>query len=424
MWLSTRGKILALITTTVITLVLLTAFLQAQKVSFGIIFLIVVLVLSLSYLQLYKLFRPLNQILENLAPLDGIRALPYDQYQPMSIKSGDEFGHLAEVFNRVLLDMKKLVEREKEAVRDLLEVVDAIVHGDLSKRAPVQSKDELGKLAEAINKMTADLQRAQDEIKEYQRDLEKKVEERTRELQNVNMRLRREMAEKEDFLRAVSHDLGAPLRNILGIANMIERKFGNELTDEVRDRLRRISKNAQQELELIAELLELSRIKTRRQQFEPVDIKQLLQQIQDNFSYALEEHNIQLVLQNNYPVIIAEKNRIKQVFQNLIDNAIKYIGERADPRIEIGYANFNGMHKFWVKDNGRGIRKEDQQTIFHVFRRVKDPKIATIPGKGVGLTTVKSIIETYNGEIWVESELGQGSTFYFTLDKMTVQDAA
>ncbi|OQX57904.1 hypothetical protein B5M50_05220 [candidate division KSB1 bacterium 4484_219] len=83
MWLSTRGKILALITTTVITLVLLTAFLQAQKVSFGIIFLIVVLVLSLSYLQLYKLFRPLNQLLENLAPLDGIRALPYDQYQPI-----------------------------------------------------------------------------------------------------------------------------------------------------------------------------------------------------------------------------------------------------------------------------------------------------------------------------------------------------
>ena len=249
------------------------------------------------------------------------------------------------------------------------------------------------------------------------KQLERKVKERTEQLEKTNRKLLREMTEKEDFLRAVSHDLGAPLRNIAGMASSLIKRYNKTLDEGAQYRLERIQSNADKEMELIQELLELSRIKTKREIFEYINLQNLVQGIKEEFEFQLETKAIELNIDNSLPMIYCEKNRIKQIFMNLIDNAIKYIGDTEKPRIDIGYNVEDNKITFWIKDNGMGIKKEDHQRIFHVFRRGKGREFAKVEGKGIGLASVKSIIENYNGELWVESEEGIGSTFYFTIPK-------
>jgi len=240
----------------------------------------------------------------------------------------------------------------------------------------------------------------------------------------ANKRLSSEIAEKEDFLRAVSHDLNAPLRNISGMATMLLMKSRDKFDAEIIHRLERIQKNVEAETDLIAELLELSRIKTRRQKMEPVDVNQLISDIGDVLENDLRSKGIDLVVDNKLPVVQCEKARLRQVFQNLIDNAIKYMGDKPGKAIHVGCNVRVTETEFYVRDTGIGIDPEDISKVFFVFRRGKNTAACNVPGKGVGLASVKSIIETYNGTIWVESELGTGSMFRFTINGKFVGGAA
>ena len=121
-------------------------------------------------------------------------------------------------------------------------------------------------------------------------------------------------------------------------------------------------------------------------------------------------------MDSNLPVLTCERPRLRQVFQNLIDNAIKYMGDRATKEIHVGCESRPSEIEFFVRDTGIGIDPEDLDKVFFVFRRGKNTQTANIAGKGVGLASVKSIIETYNGKIWVESKLGEGSVFRFTIN--------
>ncbi len=240
------------------------------------------------------------------------------------------------------------------------------------------------------------------------------------EIENTNRRLIKEMREKEEFLRIVSHDLGAPVRNISGIAASIVRKYGESMGDDVKDRLARVQRNAEHELGLIQDLLELSRIKTRRGRFEEVDLGALVKGIGDGLSNQLEEKGIRFKIAENLPTVFCERNRMMQVFQNLIDNACKYMDSNKNPRIEVGFEELDDSYRFFVSDNGIGIREEDQERIFYVFNRVRNPASSQVEGKGVGLSAVKAIVEAYGGEVWVESPpkgTRKGSRFYFTLAK-------
>src|SRR5687768_11207197 len=233
-----------------------------------------------------------------------------------------------------------------------------------------------------------------------------------------------EIAKKEDFLRAVSHDLNAPLRNISGMATMLLMKSRDKFDPEIIHRLERIQKNVEAETELIAELLELSRIKTRRQKMEPVDVNVLVNDIGDVLENDLKSRGIELVVDNKLPVVQCERARLRQVFQNLIDNAIKYMGDKPGKAIHVGCSGRVTETEFYVRDTGIGIDPEDVSKVFFVFRRGKNTAACNVPGKGVGLASVKSIIETYNGTIWVESELGKGSTFRFTINGKFVPSTA
>jgi signal transduction histidine kinase len=171
------------------------------------------------------------------------------------------------------------------------------------------------------------------------------------------------------------------------------------------------------ETDLITELLELSRIKTRRQKMEPVDIGAMVTELAEMFENDLKTQGIRFVIDTPLPVLTCERARMRQVFQNLVDNAIKYMGDARGVReIHVGCRTRSSEAEFYVSDTGIGIDPEDLDQVFFVFRRGRNTAANNIVGKGVGLASVKSIIETYSGTIWVESAPGQGSTFRFTIN--------
>lgn len=316
-----------------------------------------------------------------------------------------------------------LVQRIFLPIRELVDATRKITGGDLDTRVAVHRTDVIGDLARSFNEMVMwvkkqrqDIIAANEKLAEANRDLEAKVEQRTAQLETANKRLASEIAEKEDFLRAVSHDLNAPLRNIAGMATMLLMKNRDKFDEDVVHRLERIKKNVDVETELIAELLELSRIKTRRQKMESVDVEALVWELRGIFENDLKTRGIDLVVDSALPPMDCERARIRQVFQNLVDNAIKYMGDRVERRIHIGCAVRMTEVEFYVRDTGIGIEPDDLDKVFFVFRRGRNQQVQNIAGKGVGLASVKSIIETYNGKIWVESQVGKGSTFRFTIN--------
>lgn len=299
--------------------------------------------------------------------------------------------------------------------RKLAATMRQVAAGDFSVRAERPGSDQTGELASSFDSMVESLHASQERLRQAKAALERKLVERTGELEMTNNRLREEMAEKEDFLRAVSHDLGAPLRNIAGMAAMIGMKWREQLPEEVLARLQRIQANVEVQTGLIGELLELSRIRTRPETRELVDLGELMEDIRGTFEHELKAKDIEMRIHPPMPKLYVERKRMRQVFQNLVDNAIKYMGAKPHGKIDVGYGETPDMHVFHVADNGPGIAPEEQQTIFHIFRRAPAAATANVPGKGIGLALVKSVVSNYDGRVWVEPRPTGGSVFYVAL---------
>ncbi|QNN21099.1 HAMP domain-containing histidine kinase [Planctomycetales bacterium ZRK34] len=296
--------------------------------------------------------------------------------------------------------------------------------GERFEHVDIRREDEIGMLARSFNAMAENLSAIQNALINANEQLEHKVAQRTRELEKANTRLEQEMVEKDQFIRAVTHDLGAPLRNIDGLASMLMLKHKAHLEEDVLSKLERISANVKAENELLNDLLELSRIKTRQGRKHDIDLQEVINSIRDSLGFDLESHRIELCVDASMPALHAERNRIRQVFQNLIDNAIKYMPDEATERkISVG-AERGHDHEwiFHVRDTGHGIAEKDQQDIFQVFRRARYSGNPHAAGRGVGLATVKTIIEHYGGTIWVTSKPPHGATFFFTLDPQYIHD--
>jgi len=208
-------------------------------------------------------------------------------------------------------------------VHRLVQVSRGLARGDFSMRCDIHTTDQIGQLGLAFDTMASEIARNRAELVAANEDLERKVALRTLEWQRTNVRLREEMAEKEDFLRAVSHDLSAPLRNIAGMATLILTKWRDTLPEDVMARLSRIQANVEVQSSLIAELLELSRIRTRPEKRSPVDLAALMEELASGFEYELQARGIDLAIRRPLPTLYVEKTRIRQVFQNLVDTAIK-----------------------------------------------------------------------------------------------------
>jgi two-component system sensor histidine kinase/response regulator len=300
-------------------------------------------------------------------------------------------------------------------IRRLVTATGRLADGDFSVRTDIAGNDELAELAGSFDAMAEKLHASQQALRRANESLEVKVAQRTAELKRANRRLRGEMTEKEEFLRAVSHDLNAPLRNIAGMATMILMKWRDDLPEEVLARLQRIQANIQIETDLLGELLEISRIRSRPQKREWVELGALLAEVRGAFEYELKQRSIALDIDCGMPALHVERNRIRELFQNLIDNAIKYMSPRPDGRIRVGYQLADGMHRFWVADNGPGVAPEERERIFTVFRRAANAAQTGVPGKGVGLAVVRTIVGNYDGRVWVESNSPEGAVFFVEL---------
>lgn len=336
-----------------------------------------------------------------------------------------------------------LVHRIFTPIRQLVDATHRLAQGDLSARVAIHRRDVIGDLARAFNEMVIRIKQHQDDLAATNaqlevanrqlaeanhqlavsnRDLEERVRLRTAELETANRRLSNEINEKEEFLRAVSHDLNAPLRNISGMASMLLMKHRDKFDADVVHRLERIQKNVEVESDLINELLELSRIKTRKSESEFVDPTLVVRELADTFENDLKTRGIALHVDTELPFMHGERARVRQVFQNLIDNAIKYMGDGPTKAIHVGCRVNDAEAEFYVRDTGLGIEEEDLSKVFQVFRRGKGPAVQNIAGKGVGLASVKSIVETFSGSIWVESKVGEGTTFKFTINGQYLAD--
>ncbi len=313
-----------------------------------------------------------------------------------------------------------LVRRILMPIRQLVSASERLASGDYEAQVAIHRPDDIGDLARAFNLMVLRVRDQQEQLLDANKSLENKVCERTAALESANQRLSAEISEKEDFLRAVSHDLNAPLRNIGGMATMLLVKYRGRFDEDVVHRLERIQKNVEVETDLISELLELSRIKTRRQTMEASDLDALANDVAGVFEADLKARGIRLMVETPLPAIVCERSRMRQVFQNLVDNAIKYMGEGQTREICIGAERIEradgvvGEVRFYVRDTGMGIDADDLGRVFSVFRRGRNAAM-TAAGKGVGLSSVKSIVENYGGRIWVDSVVGEGSTFWFTI---------
>jgi signal transduction histidine kinase len=218
--------------------------------------------------------------------------------------------------------------------------------------------------------------------------------------------------ELERFTYTVSHDLKSPLVTISGFLGYLEQDALGGNMERFRQDAQRIQEAVAKMQRLLLELLELSRIGRMMNPPQEVSLNDLIKEAIDIVHGCLEEHNVTVHIQPDLATVYGDKPRLIEVLQNLIDNAAKYMGNQPDPRVEIGQRGEDGGKPiFYIQDNGIGIARQHYEQIFGLFNKLD----ATSEGTGVGLALVKRIIEVHGGRIWVESKIGKGSTFYFTL---------
>ena len=308
-------------------------------------------------------------------------------------------------------------------IQRLTEVTKGLAAGDLSQRAVVDSKDEIGALAAAFNRMAEDLADSKDKIDQYSKTLEKKVQQRTRDLEKANQELmviQNELMEsnmaKSDFLSTASHELRTPLTTLLGYSELLLTRALTE--SQKKDFLGFINEESIHLSNIVDDLLDISRIESQKNfgfVKKSVDLFDILSKNIDFYSKAETGHRIITDIEENLPLVSADEEKIDQVIKNILDNAIKY-----SPDGDIVCKAFARDEMVWisVQDHGIGISKQDLRHIFDKFFRVKRKKTAKISGTGLGLSIVKYIIEAHDGRVEMESKLDKGTTFSFGLPRL------
>ncbi len=224
--------------------------------------------------------------------------------------------------------------------------------------------------------------------------------------------LKRSNAELERFAYVASHDLQEPLRMVGSFVQLLAQRYRDKLDADANKFINIAVDSAARMQTLINDLLRFSRVATRGQPFENVDSKNVLVQVLKDLSVSIQESNAKISI-GTLPTVHADPVQLGQVFQNLISNAIKF--RRSEiPEIQVDAHRDKEEWIFSVKDNGIGIDPKYFDKIFIIFRRLHSRE--KYPGTGIGLATCKKIVERHGGRIWVESEPGKGSTFYFSLE--------
>lgn len=272
--------------------------------------------------------------------------------------------------------------------------------------SPLETED--GLLVSAAIRDISEKKKLENQIKEININLEKKVKQRTAELETKNKEL-------EQFAYVASHDLQEPLRTTSSFVGFLKEEYIGKLDENADSYLDYISQASERMQILIKDLLDYSRI-GRKTEIQEVDCNRILSDVLADLSSAIEESNANILVSDELPVVKGYATELKQLFQNLISNSIKFHSDNVPPVINISSKKVAGGWEFSFKDNGIGIEKKHHERIFIIFQRLHNR--TEYEGSGIGLSHCKKIVELHGGKLRVDSELGKGSNFLFTIHNM------
>ncbi len=291
-----------------------------------------------------------------------------------------------------LFEANQQLQKDFQFQKDILDSISNAIETLNLEEFDVENGDfQIGNLASHIKLQSEKLQIAAKKQEELLNNLEKKNKVLT------------------DYAHMVSHDLRSPLRNINSLISWIVEDSEEKMNVTTRKHFKMILNNVEKMDNLINGILNYSTIDQAELEEYPVDLKLLVEETVELLS---KPDSVKIIVTEDLPSVRGNKFRLQQLFQNLIQNAIKSIDHK-NGNIEINVIDAGAMWQFEIKDNGRGISKRYYDKIFGIFEKIENDQAAT----GIGLSIVKKVIEYYNGQIWLESEENNGTSFYFTLPK-------
>ncbi|MCP9451207.1 MAG: HAMP domain-containing histidine kinase [Nitrospira sp.] len=317
-----------------------------------------------------------------------------------------------------------LTRRITTPLKTLVASARRIAAGDLTVSVASTTRDEVGQLTTVFNQMIealcerdAQVKQAYGELEDLNQSLEQRVRQRTSELQAANEKLKELDRLKSTFVSVVSHELRTPMTSIKGYVENLLDGLAGALTEKQTHTLERVKHNIDRLTRMINELLDLSKIEAGRLELQlaPINIADLVEDVIENYQAAARQKSltVRLLLSPPLPPVRADSDKLHRVLINLIHNAIKFTPEGGEIRIEVT-ARANDFVEVSVSDTGPGIPSNELDKIFDTFYRSQSAPVEA-RGAGLGLTIAKNLVELHGGVMWVESTVGKGSRFSFTI---------
>lgn len=307
------------------------------------------------------------------------------------------------------------LKKSKDSLNPVLTNVVVSAYGDMENIRKAMNAGAFDFVMKPINlnDLKATVSKAISHIKQTQKILDEKnaaQEALRRANEELEKRVKERTAELEAYGHTVAHDLKNPLASILCLAQVIIADLSELEARELMQYVELIEQEGKKAVSIIDDLLLLSAVRQGEIRVNQLNMLEIMTQVKRRLSLMMEEYQAELVMPKHWPQVYGYAPWVEQVWLNYLSNGLKYGGR--PPKVEVGATELDGAVRFWVRDNGAGIPLEAQAFLFTEFTRLAETKVE---GTGLGLSIVKRIVEKLGGEVGVESKIGQGSEFYFTL---------